>query len=138
MKVEPYLSFDGRCDEAIEFYKKAVGAKVEMLMRFKEMPNACESGKIPAQLAEKVMHSTLRIGDSTIMATDGQCRGPATFSGISLTISVSNDAEAEKKFLALAEGGKITMPLTKTFFSSNFGTLTDRFGVSWMVIVHSA
>jgi PhnB protein len=137
MKVEPYVTFNGRCDEAIEFYKTAVGAKVEMLMRFKECPEPPPSGKFPPELLDKVMHSSLRIGDSIVMATDGGCPSSTGISGISLTLTVSNDAEAERRFTALAEGGKVTMPLAKTFFASSFGMLTDRFGVSWMVITHA-
>jgi PhnB protein len=137
MKVEPYLSFEGRCDEAIEFYKTAVGAKVNMLMRFKECPEPHPAGKCPPELENKVMHASLRIGDSIVMATDGHASGKASFSGISLTISVSNDAEADRVFSALGQGGKVGMPLTKTFFSSRFGMLTDRFGVPWMIIVQA-
>jgi len=135
MKVEPYLSFEGRCEEAIEFYKKSLGAKVHMLMRFKESPEPPPSGKFPPEVLEKVMHASMQIGDSTVMATDGQCVGKANFSGISLTLSASNDAEAERILAALGEGGKVCMPLAKTFFASRFGMVNDRFGVPWMVIV---
>jgi PhnB protein len=135
MKVEPYLSFEGRCDEAIDFYKSAVGAKVNMLMRFKEAPECPPSGKFPPEQLNKVMHASLTIGDSIVMATDGHCTGNANFSGISLTMSVSSDAEAEKMYASLGAGGKVTMPMGKTFFASRFGMLTDRFGVPWMIIV---
>ena len=135
MKIEPYLSFEGRCDEAIEFYKKALGAKVNMLMRFKDCPEAPPSGQFPPDIAAKVMHASLRIGDTIVMASDGRCGGKANFSGISLSLSVSSDAEAEQKFAALSEAGKVHTPMAKTFFSSRFGMVTDRFGVSWMVIV---
>jgi len=137
MQVQPYLSFEGRCEEAIEFYKTAVDAKVEMLMRFKESPEPPPSGKFPPEVLDKVMHASLRIGDSTVMASDGRCLGQGNFAGISLTLSVSNDAEAEQRFAALGDGGKVGMPLTKTFFSSRFGMVTDRFGVCWMVLVHA-
>lgn len=136
MQVQPYLNFNGRCEEAIEFYKKAVGATVNMLMRFKECPEPQPGGTDPA-FANKVMHASLRIGDSTVMVSDGHCQGKAAFAGISLTLSVPNDAEAERMFKALSDGGQVTMPLTKTFFSSGFGMLNDRFGVSWMVIVQA-
>jgi PhnB protein len=136
MKIEPYLSFDGRCDEAIEFYKETLGAKVTMLMRFKECPDPMPGG-CPPELGDKVMHSSLSIGQSVIMATDGghPGSGGAKFTGTSLTISVKTDAEAQRIFTALGDGGKVTMPLAKTFFSSSFGMLADRFGVPWMVIV---
>jgi PhnB protein len=133
--VQAYLSFDGRCDEAIEFYKKALGAKVNMLMRFKESPEPPPSGQFPPEILDKVMHASLRIGDSTVMASDGRCQGKPNFSGICLNLTVSNDAEAEQRFAALAEGGKVTMPMAKTFFSSRFGMVTDRLGVPWMVYV---
>jgi PhnB protein len=135
MQVQPYLfNFNGRCEEAIEFYKKALGAKVGGLMRFKDCPEPAPGGVNP-EVADKVMHASLRIGDSTLFLSDGRCKGPAAFEGVSLTLSAANDAEAQKLFTALAEGGKVTMPLAKTFFSSHFGMLSDRFGVSWMIIV---
>ncbi|HEX4054199.1 MAG TPA: VOC family protein [Tepidisphaeraceae bacterium] len=137
MIVNPYLSFDGRCDEAIEFYKSAVGAEVTVLMRFKDMPKSCsETGPTPGT-ENKVMHAALRIGDSTVFASDGRCSGQAKFSGICLSLAAPNDAQAERLFNALASGGKVSMPLGKTFFSSNFGMLTDRFGVPWMVLVQA-
>lgn len=137
MKVEPYLSFEGRCDEAIEFYKSALGAKVEMLMRFKDMPESPQSGKSPPEMLDKVLHSSLRIGDSVVMATDGgKCsEKKGHFAGTTLSLTVPDDAEARRRFSALAENGTVTMPLGKTFFSSLFGTVTDRFGVPWIVIV---
>jgi PhnB protein len=131
VQVQPYLSFEGRCEEAIEFYKKALGAKVEMLMRFKESP---DPAMCPVGDGEKIMHSCLRIGDSQVMATDGQCQGKPSFAGISLTITAANDAEANRLFAAIADGGQVQMPLAKTFFASRFGMAADRFGVSWMVI----
>jgi PhnB protein len=134
MKIEPYLTFDGRCDEAIEFYQRALGAKVNMLMRFKDSPEAPPGGFAP-QMLNKVMHSSLTIGDSVVMCTDGGCQSKKGFEGITLTISVTTDGEADRLFTALSEGGKVTMPLAKTFFSSRFGMVGDRFGVQWMVIV---
>ena len=134
MQVQPYLHFNGLCDQAIEFYKSAVGAKVEMLMRFKECPEPHSPAMNPA-MANKVMHASLRIGDSTVLVSDGRCDGQTKFDGFSMSITVSNDAEAQRAFNALAQGGKVNMPLAKTFFSSNFGMLVDRFGVSWMVYV---
>lgn len=135
MQLQPYVHFNGRCEEAIEFYKKAVGAQVNMLMRFKEMPASCGPSAITPGTENKVMHANLRIGDSVVLVSDGQCTGTTKFDGFSLTLTVSSDAEAEKMFNGLAEGGKVCMPLQKTFFASKFGMVNDRFGVPWMVIV---
>jgi PhnB protein len=132
MNVQPYLSFEGRCDEAIEFYKTAIGAKVEMLMRFKEAPD--QSMMSPGS-GEKVMHAALRAGDAMLLMSDGRCTGTTNFHGIALALSVPTEAEAERTFGALSEGGKVNMPLQKTFFSSRFGMLSDKFGVGWMVLV---
>jgi len=130
--IEPYLFFDGRCEEALEFYRKALGAEVEMLMRFKENP---EPAMNPPGSTEKIMHASFRIGKARVMASDGNCAGKASFQGFSLSLSVANAAEADRYFAALAEGGQVQMPLAKTFFSPRFGMVADRFGVSWMVIV---
>jgi PhnB protein len=135
MQVQPYLFFDGRCEEAIEFYRKALGAEVTMLMRFKDSPEPHEPGMIPPGSENKVMHASFTIGDTTVMASDGQCMGNASFQGFSLSITAPDDATAEKLFAALADGGKVQMPMAKTFFSSRFGMVADRFGVGWMVIV---
>jgi PhnB protein len=137
MQVQPYLFFDGRCEEAIEFYRKTLGAEVTMLMRFKDSPEPHEPGMVPSGSENKVMHASFRIGDTTVMASDGQCVGKPSFQGFSLSLTVLNDAEAERLFAALADGGKVQMPLTKTFFSSRFGMVADRFGVAWMIIVAS-
>jgi PhnB protein len=136
MQIQPYLFFDGRCEEAVEFYRNALGAEVTMLMRFKDNPEPPEAGNVPPDAGEKVMHSSFRIGDSTVMASDGQCLGQPSFQGFSLSLSVANDTEAERLFAALADGGQVQMPLTRTFFSPRFGMVADRFGVSWMVIVN--
>lgn len=135
MRVQPYLSFEGRCEEALEFYRSAVGAEVAALMRFSESP---DPGMNPPGSENKVMHSSFRIGESELMATDGNCGGGATFSGISLTLTGKDDEETARLFNALADGGKVGMPLEKTFFASSFGMLTDRFGVGWMVITADA
>ncbi|MFZ3307892.1 MAG: VOC family protein [Xanthobacteraceae bacterium] len=132
MKVQPYLSFAGRCDEAIEFYKKAIGAKVEMLMRFKEAP---DQSMVSPGNADKVMHAALRAGDTMLLMSDGRCTGDANFHGIALALSVATEVDADRIFGALSEGGKVNMPLTKTFFSPRFGMLADKFGVGWMVLV---
>ena len=137
MQVEPYLNFNGRCEEAIEFYKSKLGAKVEMLMKFKDSPQQCPEGTLLPGSENKVMHSSLRIGNSILMATDGQCPGgeKESFKGFSLSLSAADNASAEKLFAALSEGGKITMPMGETFFASRFGMVADKFGVHWMVIV---
>jgi PhnB protein len=138
MMVQSYLSFEGRCEEALEFYKKALDAKVNTLMRFKDSPVPCAEGQMPPGLDNKIMHSSFVVGETEVMASDGMCTDPqAEFKGISLALSTANDAEAKQRFDALAEGGKIEMPLTKTFFSSSFGMVADRFGVRWMVLVGS-
>jgi len=131
MQVQPYLFFEGRCDEAIEFYKKSLGAEVDMLMRFKEAP---DQSMISPGSADKVMHAAVRIGDTQILMSDGRCQGGAKFDGFSLAVSAANDADAERMFNALADGGQVRMPMAKTFFSSRFGMVADKFGVGWMVL----
>lgn len=130
--VQPYLFFEGRCDEALEFYRQALGAEVTMLTRFKDAPDSdmCQPG-----MEEKVMHATFRIGETTLMASDGRCESGLSFEGFSLSITVPTEAEAKRLFTALSDGGKVIMPLMKTFYSPCFGMVTDRFGVSWMIIV---
>jgi PhnB protein len=132
MQLQPYLFFDGRCDEALDFYKKALGAQVEMLMRWKDSP---DKGMANPANENKVMHSSVKIGDTTMMASDGRCTGNPNFQGFALTISAKTEAEADKLFAALSDGGKVQMPMTKTFFSPRFGMVADKFGVGWMVIV---
>ena len=135
MQIQPYLFFDGRCEEAIEFYRQALGAEVTMLMRVKDSPEPPQPGMMPPGSDEKVMHASLRIGDATVMASDGRCLGQANFQGFALSITAPDDAQAERLFAALGEGGQVQMPMSKTFFSSRFGMVADRFGVGWMVIV---
>jgi PhnB protein len=135
MQVQPYLFFDGRCEEAIEFYKKALGAEVTMLMRFKDSPEPPQPGMCPPGSDDKVMHASFRIGDTTVMASDGRCQGQPSFQGFSLSLSAPDEAEAERLFAVLGDGGQVQMPLTKTFFSPRFGMVADRFGVSWMIVV---
>jgi PhnB protein len=135
MQVQPYLFFDGRAEEAIEFYRRTLGAEVVMLMRFKEMPEPHPPGSIPPGAENKVMHACLRIGDTSVMASDGHCAGRPNFQGFALSFTASDVAEAERAFAALADGGKVNMPLTKTFFSPRFGMVADRFGVPWMIVV---
>jgi PhnB protein len=137
MPVQPYLFFDGRCEEAIDFYKKELGAKVEMMMRFKEAPeqssdpNSCG----PGGNGDKIMHAAFKIGESTIMASDGHCTGTPEFKGFSLSLPAKTEAEADKLFGVLSNGGQVQLPLTKTFFSPRFGMVADKFGIGWMVIV---
>jgi PhnB protein len=135
MIVQNYLTFDGRCEEAIEFYKRALGAQVQTLMRFKDVPQEQQCTISPGT-ENKVMHAVLRIGDTSVMASDGHCRGgEPNFQGFSLSIQAADTAEADKVFAALSDGGNVTMPLAKTFFSPRFGMVDDRFGVHWIVVV---
>jgi PhnB protein len=133
MQVQSYLFFDGRCEEALNFYRGAVGAEVEMLMRFKENPEP-QPGTCESMPGDKVMHACFRIGDTKIMASDGRCEGKPSFQGFSLTFNAANETEADRAFAALGEGGQVQMPLMKTFFSPRFGMVADRFGVSWMIL----
>ena len=133
MQIQPYLFFDGRCDEAIEFYRRALGAEVKMLMRFKDSPEPPPPDMVPPGSENKVMHATIRIGQSTLFASDGRSTGRPIFQGFGLSITVSSEAEADRIFAALADGGEVQMPLGKTFFSPRFGMVTDRFGVAWLV-----
>jgi PhnB protein len=134
MAIEPYLFFNGRCEEAVEFYKKALGAEVLMLMRYKESPEPPPPGRVPAGWENKIMHASLRIGNTSVMASDG-CSEGINFQGFSLSLSVANEAEAKRFFTALADGGQVQMPLGKTFWSPCFGMVADRFGVGWMITV---
>ncbi len=135
MAIQPYLFFNGRCEEALDFYKERLGARVDMLMRFKENPDkdAMEHVKINP---DSVMHASMHIGDAMIMCSDGMASdGKTNFQGFSLALNVANEAEADKAFAALAKDGQIQMPIGKTFFSPRFGCVADKFGVSWMVVV---
>ena len=135
MQIQPYLFFDGRCEEAIEFYKKALGAKVEMLMRNSDSPEPPPPGTLPPGAENKIMHANLRIGETNVLVSDGHCSGKPSFQGFSLSLTVATPAEADKLFAALSDGGQVRLPLTKTFFSPRFGMLADKFGVGWMVYV---
>jgi PhnB protein len=136
MQIQPYLFFDGRCEEAIEFYKKAVGAKTEMVLRWKDAPaDACPEGSGMTMPADKIMHAAVHIGGTVMLASDGRCSGNPNFQGFALSLTCADAAEAEAKFAALGDGGQVQMPLGKTFFSPSFGMVADRFGVSWMVYV---
>ncbi|HEX7054353.1 MAG TPA: VOC family protein [Burkholderiales bacterium] len=127
----PYLFFDGRAQEAVDFYQRALGARVEMLMRFKESPSP---EHIPPGSGDKVMHACLRIGGGPVMISDGNCAGRPAFQGFSLSYDAADEADAKRRFDALADGGQVQMPLGETFFARAFGMVADRFGVSWMVI----
>ena len=135
MHLESYLFFNGRCEEAIEFYKRALGAEVLMLMRNKESPEPTPPGMLPPGSENKVMHATIRVGSSNLMLSDGRCDGKPVFNGFSLSLNAASVAEAERLFAALADGGAVQMPLAKTFWSPRFGMVADRFGVGWMVSV---
>jgi PhnB protein len=132
MPIQPYLAFNGRCEEAIEFYRKALDAEVTMMLRFKQSP---DQSMISPDNAEKVMHADLKIGDGVILMSDGMCTGSTKFEGISLSYTVADEAEATRRFNALADCGEVRMPLAKTFFSPSFGMLQDKFGVGWMIYV---
>ncbi len=134
MKVEPYLFFNGRCEEAITFYKQALDAEVVMQMRMRESPEPPPPGALPAGFEDKIMHASLRIGDTQVMMSDGNSNMQPSFKGFSLSIGLEDAAKAQRYYNALAEGGKVVMPLGKTFWSPCFGMVEDRFGVGWMLI----
>jgi len=135
MHIEPYLFFEGRCEEAAAFYRDVLGAELTLLMRYKDSPDPVPPGMIPPGAEDKVMHMSLRIGDSTVLASDGNCTGQAGFQGITLSLNLPDTAEAERVFAALSDGGQVRMPLGRTFFATSFGMVADRFGVAWMIIV---
>lgn len=135
MLVQAYLSFDGRCEEAIDFYRVALDAEVTMLLRFKDNPEPEKTGGVTPGAEDKVMHASLRIGETIVLASDGRCTGTPNFQGTTLALTVATEAEAEQRFAALADGGQVFMPLAQTFFSPRFGMVSDRFGVPWMIIV---
>jgi PhnB protein len=132
MQIQPYLFLDGRCEEALEFYRRAIGAEVIALMRYKESPDPSMS--MPGA-ADKVMHASFRVGETTVMASDGRNQGQPKFEGFALSLTAPNETDADKLFAALGDGGQVQLPLTKTFFSPRFGMVADRFGVTWMVYV---
>jgi PhnB protein len=144
MKVQSYLSFEGRCDEALGFYKKALGAEIVQLMRYSDAPaegapgNDAEAGCAGGSpTPDKVMHAVVRIGETELLASDGRCSGQAEFKGVMLALTAKTDADARKWFDALADGGQVMQPLMPTFFTSSFGMLTDRFGLGWLLVVHA-
>jgi PhnB protein len=132
MPIQPYLTFNGRCEEAIQFYRKALDAQPQMILRFKESP---DQSMITPGAEEKIMHAALNIGDGVVLLSDGMCTGTQSFEGFALSFTVADEAEADRRFNALADGGQVRMPLAKTFFSPRFGMITDKFGVGWMIYV---
>jgi PhnB protein len=136
--IQPYLFFNGRYEEAIEFYRQALGAEVQMMMRFKDSPEPHPPGMVPPGFENKIMHVSFRVGETTMMASDGCSAEQAKFEGFTLSVSVPSETEADRVFGALVDGGQVRMPLAKTFWSPRFGMVTDRFGVGWMVSVMSA
>jgi len=133
--IQPYLFFNGRCEQAVEFYRQALGVELEMMMRFKDSPDPPPPGAVPAGFENKIMHCSIRVGTTTVMASDGGCADTAGFQGFSLSLSVASEAEADRVFAALADSGRVTMPLEKTFWAPRFGMVEDRFGVGWMIMV---
>ena len=131
--IQPYLFFNGRCEEAIRFYQAALGAEVQLLMRHRDNPTPAPPGMLPPGSEDKIMHASFKIGDTVVMASDGLCTGKPSFAGFSLSLGVATADAADKAFARLADGGEIRMALTKTFWSPRFGMLVDRFGVAWMV-----
>jgi PhnB protein len=133
--IQPYLFYEGRCEEAIEFYKKALGAEVQFMLRFKESPEPPSADCLPAGSENKIMHAQVRIGQTVVMMSDSRCSGKPAFDGFSLSLTLSSVEEVERAYKALSDGGQVRMPLAKTFFSPGFGMVADRFGVGWMVLV---
>ncbi|MGH8443665.1 MAG: VOC family protein [Solimonas sp.] len=134
MNIQAYLAFDGRCEEALEFYREAIGAEITSLMRFSECPDPMPPDMLPPGSEHKIMHSAFRVAGQELLASDGNCAGKSKFDGFSLALSVADPQTAQRYFKALGHGGQIHQPLIKTFFASSFGVVNDRFGVSWMVL----
>ena len=144
MKVEPYLFFEGRCEEALDFYRRALGAEVGMVMRYRDAPEAAAGGGegcagatpgASGPTPDMVLHASFKVGETQLMASDGMGSGTPNFQGMSLALGPATEAEARRLFDALAEGGNVQAPLGPTFFSPAFGMVADRFGLQWMVAV---
>jgi PhnB protein len=135
MQIQPYLFFEGRADEAIAFYTETLGAEVKMLMRYKDAP---DQSMVTPESKDKIMHASLRIGETMVLASDGHCAGKQDFKGFGLALNAATDADSERLFAALSVGGEVRMPMDKTFFSSRFGMVTDRFGVLWLIMTATA
>jgi PhnB protein len=133
MRVEPYLMFSGRCEEAIAFYKQAIGAQTTMVMRFDESPDKNHPMPLPPNWGQKIMHCAIKVGDTIVLASDGMSEEPVSYAGVSLSITADNEAQVKRLFDALSQGGKVFMPPSKTFWSPCFGMTSDKFGVNWMV-----
>jgi len=136
MQATPYLYFEGRCEEALEFYRSALGAEVTQVSRYNDFPEAMEGcgDRLPPGSERKVMHASFKLGETMMMASDGLCSGKPKFEGVSLSLNAADEAEADRLFNVLADGGQVQMPMGETFFAKRFGMVADRFGVSWMVI----
>ena len=132
--VQPYLFFSGRCEEALEFYKNAIGAKIGMMLRFAESPDQPPEGALAEGFENKIMHADFTVGNLTVMASDG-CQPGSSFDGFRLSLLLRAESDVDRVFEALADGGKVDMPLGKTFWSPRFGMVTDRFGIGWMVML---
>jgi PhnB protein len=132
--ITPYLFFSGRCEEALDFYKRALGAEVIQVMRFHESPDPVPEGMLQPGFENKIMHSAFRIQGTTMMASDG-CNDQAKFNGFSLALTLGDENQAKQYFFALSEGGTVVMPIGPTFWSPCYGIVTDAFGVQWMVMV---
>lgn len=133
MQVQTYLFFEGRCEEALDFYRDTLGAEIGPIMRFRDNPDDPEKTMFPPGAGDNVMHATMTIGETTIMASDGRCSGTANFAGMSLTLVMPEVESAERLYRALAVTGQVRMPLRETFFSPAFGSVTDKFGLNWMI-----
>ncbi len=137
MHVQAYLFFEGRCEEALEFYESALGAEIGMIKRFRENPDDPQRTMFPPGAEDKIMHASMRIGETTVLLSDGRCSGDPSFGGMSLTLTVPNEDEAGRAYKALSTGGQIRMPLRRTFFSPAFAMVADPFGVGWMILAES-
>jgi len=134
MNLQPYVFFNGRCEEALNFYTEKLGAQVTFKMLFKDAPPPDPNNPSRPELADKIMHANVQLGSSTWMASDGNCDPAAgPFNGFSLSLTIEDIAAAEKCFNALAEGGQVVMPFGQTFWSKGFGMVVDRFGLMWMI-----
>lgn len=131
MQVNPYLNFDGQCEEAFRFYEQVLGGKIEAMMTHGESPIA---GEVPSEWHDRILHARLVVGDQVLMASDSPPEYYQKPQGLYVSLHVEDPAEAERIFRALAEGGTVTMPFQKTFWAAGgFGMLTDRFGTPWMI-----
>jgi PhnB protein len=131
MQIDPYLNFNGNCEEAFHFYEKALGGKIEMLLKYNQAPAG--GGPTPPGFENKVMHVRLSVGQQIIMASDAPPGHFSPMQGFNVSLMFDDKAQAERVFNALADKGKVMMPFAQTFWAEGFGMLTDRFGTPWMV-----